>query len=166
MNSQLQDKSQKLRTLSVHGGTKQTSLRLDSITWTAIDYLASRDGIRWQDWATRVIDANYETNNMAGELRQAVIQQLMGINGENSGEVLLPEYHAILGTSYKQLDDAGVDEALKRAVILHRNDSFVTFTIIAGFLSNEEGMPFLCIRNNLRGARHLLTTGSEHGRGI
>ena len=162
-NLQQRSNEQKLRALSVHGGTRQTSLRLDGVTWSAIDYLAAREGIRWQDWASRVIDTNFETNNMAAELRQAAIQQLLDTIGQGSNEVLLPEYHAILGNAYSRVDDATLAKVLDAAFILHRDNSFVSFSVIVGFLGDAERKPFLCVQNHLQGAPHLLATIEGRG---
>lgn len=146
---------QKLRSLSVGGGTRQTSLRLDTVTWAAIDHLAAREGLRWQEWANRVIDANRGTSNMAGELRKAVIEQLLANADQGSAQIQLPEPHTMLGTSYSKLNDADLADKLADAFILHRDDSFESFSVIVGFLNDEARQPFLCVQNRLRGAQHM-----------
>ncbi|SBT03888.1 conserved hypothetical protein [Candidatus Accumulibacter aalborgensis] len=156
----------RLRALSLSGGTRQTSLRLDGITWSAIDLLAARQGIRWQDWATRIIDANSQTGNMAGELRQAVIEELLDATiGHESSVVTLPEHHAILGASYHRVHDQVLDTALIGASVLHRDDSFVSFSVIVGGLDGDAPKPFLCIQNRLQGEPHLLAVVENFGGG-
>jgi predicted DNA-binding ribbon-helix-helix protein len=155
---QKRTQNQKLRALSFPGGSKQTSLRLDNITWSAIEFLAARHGIRWQDWACRVLSECPDTPNMASELRQAAFQQLLATVGQGSDMVPLQAYHELLGKSYRRLDDKALSAALKQALVVHRDDSFVSFSVIVGFLADEDRQPFLCVQNRLQGSLHMLAT--------
>jgi predicted DNA-binding ribbon-helix-helix protein len=150
---------QKLRALARHDGT-QTSLRLDNTTWTAIDLLARERGIRWQEWATEALEAAPDTINMAGELRQASMTQLLDRLGA-SPEVTISGTHQVLGRRYERLGDQGLADTLKDASIVHQDGAFGAFRLTVGHLDDGRQTAFICIESRLSGDQHLLITPSR-----
>jgi len=150
----------KIRLLPRTNG-KTTSIRLDFFTWDAIEHLASKYGQTWQQWANTVLDANPETNNMAGELRRAVIHQLMH-DTAGAGTVDLPFTHQIAGNSYQRMTDAETERLMKEAHIIHEDRRFTIFSVVIGFHGPSQA-PFVCIKNQLLGGLNLLLSGERHG---
>lgn len=143
----------KIRLLSRTDG-RSTSIRLDIYTWDAIEHLASKYGQTWQQWANIVLDAKPETNNMAGELRRAVIHQLM-YDTAGAGGVTLPSSHQIVGHGYQRMTDAETERFLKEAHVLHEDRRFTIFSVIIGHHGPSQ-TPFVCIKNQLLGGLNLL----------
>lgn len=141
---------------------KTTSIRLDIFTWDAIEHLASKHGQTWQQWSNTVLDANPETNNMAGELRRAVIHQLM-YDTAGAGTVDLPSFHQIVGKSYNRMTDAETERFLKEAHVLHEDRRFTIFSVVIGYHGPSQ-TPFVCIKNQLLGGLNLLLedASNEH----
>lgn len=44
-------------------GIGRTSFRLEDTTWTALDMLAAKRGIRWQNWASEVLATQPDAPN-------------------------------------------------------------------------------------------------------
>lgn len=133
---------------------KVTSLRLDVFTWQAIEQLAAQRGQRWQDWAAEVLDANPETNNMAGSLRQAAIAQLMS-GATGAGAITLSSEHQIAGRVYRRVTDKELKSFLKESQVIHEDRKFTIFSVLIGFHGPKQ-TPFVCIRSQLLGGLHLL----------
>lgn len=141
---------------------RPTSIRLDIFTWDAIEHLASKYGQTWQQWANTVLDAKPETNNMAGELRRAVIHQLM-YDHAGAGTVELETNHHITGKRYRRLTNAEAESYLKQSHIIHEDARFSVFSLVIGFHGPTQ-TPFVCIRSRLLGGLDLLLESGSDGR--
>lgn len=140
---------------------RTTSIRLDIFTWDAIEHLASKYDQTWQQWANTVLNAKPETNNMAGELRRAVIHQLMH-DTAGAGTVGLPSSHQIAGKSYKRMTDAETARFLKEAHVIHEDQRFTIFSVVIGYHGPAQ-TPFICVKNQLLGGLNLLLQGGKEG---
>lgn len=141
-------------------GFGRTSFRLEEKTWAALDMMAAKRGIRWQDWAAEVIAAQPDAPNKTALLRAALADELMTeqfISMGESGAVATNVPHEIIGNGYWRLNDDELAEELEGATITTRDNSFVAFTLITGYRSKSfGGQPFVIIQNELRGGLHAL----------
>ncbi|WP_459176851.1 ribbon-helix-helix domain-containing protein [Ewingella americana] len=141
-------------------GVGRTSFRLDETMWTALDMLAAKRGIRWNDWASNVLACQPEAPNKTALLRAALADEMMTEQvlalGE-AGPVATNTNHEVIGNGYWRLDDLELQAELKGANIVIRDSSFVAFTLLTGYRNKESGSaPFVIIHNNLRDQLHLM----------
>lgn len=141
-------------------GKGRSSFRFETTTWDAIDRMAAKRGIRWQDWARDVLAAQPAAPNKAALLRAALADELMTEQfmalGE-AGPVETNVNHPIIGNGYWRLNDERLQIELEGATITTRDNSFVAFTLITGYRSKQSGgEPFVIIQNALRDGLHLM----------
>ena len=147
--------SKQTRGITLNDG-KKTSLHLEAEAWAAVDYIADREGRKWQRWACEVLDAGKDVSNYSSAIRAAVMVNFLNrqraIDNEASTQVL-DEHHEIIGTEYYRLDDEALKSELDAARITHRDSAFAGFEIIAGYrgIPGDPEAPFLCVRSTLRG---------------
>lgn len=141
-------------------GIGRTSFRLEVTTWTALDMLAAKRGIRWQDWAREVLATQPDAPNKTALLRAALADELMTeqvIALGEAGAVATNVPHEITGNGYWRLNDEQLEQELAGATITTRDNSFVAFTLITGYRSKEYGgEAFVIVQNALRDGLHLM----------
>lgn len=141
-------------------GFGRTSFRLEETTWAALDMMAAKRGIRWQDWAAEVIATQPEAPNKTALLRAALADELMTeqfIAMGEAGAVATNVSHEIMGNGYWRLNDEQLETELEGATITTRDNSFVAFTLITGYRSKAYGgEAFVIVQNALRDGLHLM----------
>jgi predicted DNA-binding ribbon-helix-helix protein len=147
----------------VLSGTGRTSLRLEDTTWSAIDAIAYRDGVRWQQWAAELIARSPGHLSKISVLRAAVAEELLAeqfaamAEESASGMAELSEPHEITGTGYYRIDDNQLATELADATTITRDDSFGSFVLHIGRRSTSYGgEPFVIVENMLKGQLHLM----------
>jgi predicted DNA-binding ribbon-helix-helix protein len=156
----MMDKTFKVRTAEL-SGTGRSSLRLEESTWAAIDSIALRAGVRWQDWAREIIRKKPHFNK-TGVIRAAVAEELMADQFVAMAQLgfiadSISEPHAVLGAGYYRLDDAQLKVELEGADVTTQDDSFGAFVLYAGTRAPAlGGEPFVVIQNQLKGFLHLM----------
>jgi len=152
-------KTFKTRTADLTGAGRAT-FRFEDTTWTALDMLAAKRGIRWQDWAREVLATQPDAPNKAALLRAALADELMTeqvIALGEAGAVATNTPHEITGNDYWRLNDEQLEQELAGATITTRDNSFVAFTLITGYRSKEYGgEAFVIVQNALRDGLHLM----------
>ncbi|WP_438279554.1 hypothetical protein [Pseudomonas alabamensis] len=152
----------KVRTTELTG-TGRTSLRFEDTTWAAIDALAVKRGIRWQDWARDVIAQKPGAPNKSAAIRAALADELLTeqfaalTEGGSVGIAELGETHEVAGSGYYRLNDEQLASELEDASITTRDNSFGSFVLHIGRRSDSfGGEPFIAIENMLKGHLHLM----------
>lgn len=152
-------KTFKTRTADLTGAGRAT-FRFEDTTWAALDMLAAKRGIRWQDWAREVLATQPDAPNKAALLRAALAEDLMNeqvITLGESGAVATNVPHEITGNGYWRLNDDELQSELEGATITTRDSSFAAFTLLTGYRAESYGgEPFVIIQNELRGQLHLM----------
>jgi len=152
-------KTFKTRTADLTGAGRAT-FRFEDTTWAALDMLAAKRGIRWQDWAREVLATQPDAPNKAALLRAALAEDLMNeqvITLGESGAVATNVPHEITGNGYWRLNDDELQSELEGATITTRDSSFAAFTLLTGYRAESYGgQPFVIIQNELRGQLHLM----------
>ena len=141
-------------------GIGRTSFRLEDTTWTALDMLAAKRGIRWQDWASEVLATQPDAPNRTALIRAALADELMAeriVHLTEAGSVEADTHHEIIGNGYWRINDEQLQSELDGATIVTRDNSFAAFTLLTGYRDKSYGgSPFVIIQNELRGQLHLL----------
>lgn len=141
-------------------GVGRTSFRLEDTSWTALDMLAAKRGIRWQDWASEVLATQPDAPNKTALLRAALADELMTeqvIALGEAGAVATNIPHEITGNGYWRLNDEQLEQELTDATITTRDNSFVAFTLITGYRAKAlGGNAFVIVQNALRDGLHLM----------
>ena len=141
-------------------GNGRSSFRFETTTWDAIDRMAAKRGIRWQDWARDVLAAQPEAPNKAALLRVALADELMAeqlIVLGDAGPVETNINHEIIGNGYWRLNDEELESELDGAVSTIRDNSVTAFTFITGYRRKDlGGAPFVIMQNALRDGLHLM----------
>lgn len=141
-------------------GVGRTSFRLEDTSWTMIDMLAARRGIRWQDWAGEVLATQPEAPNKTALLRAALADELMAEQFfalGDPGAVEANFNHEIIGNGYWRINEEQLKTELDGATIVTRDSSFAAFTLLTGYRAKSCGsQPFVIIQNELRGQLHLM----------
>lgn len=141
-------------------GIGRTSFRLEDTTWTALDMLAAKRGIRWQNWASEVLATQPDAPNRTALIRAALADELMTEQIHTiaeSGSVEADSHHEIIGNGYWRLNDEQLQSELDGATIITRDSSFAAFTLLTGYKDKSYGgSPFVIIQNELRGQLHLM----------
>lgn len=152
----------KVRTAELTG-TGRTSLRFEETTWAAIDAIAVKKGIRWQDWAREVIASKPGAPNKSAVIRAALADDLLTeqfaalAEESGAGVAALSEPHDIAGTGYYRIDDEQLASELGDASTITRDASFGSFVLHIGRRSTYfGGEPFVIIENLLKGQLHLM----------
>jgi len=152
-------KTFKTRTADLTGAGRAT-FRFEDTTWTALDMLAAKRGIRWQDWAREVLETQPDAPNKAALLRAALADELMTeqvIALGEAGAVATNVSHEIMGNGYWRLNDVELAGELEGATITTRDNSFVAFTLITGYRNKASGgEAFVIVQNALRDGLHLM----------
>jgi len=152
----------KVRTAELTG-TGRTSLRFEETTWAAIDAVAIKKGIRWQDWARKAIASKPGAPNKSAVIRAALADELLTeqfaalAEESGSGVAAISEPHAIAGTGYYRIDDEQLASELGSASTITRDAGFASFVLHIGRRSaSYGGEPFVIIENLLKGQLHLM----------
>ncbi|HHH2127374.1 TPA: hypothetical protein ACPZUW_000228 [Yersinia enterocolitica] len=152
-------KTFKTRTADLTGAGRAT-FRFEDTAWMAMDMLAAKRGVRWQDWAREVLATQPDAPNKAALLRAALADELMTdqvIALSEAGAVATNVSHAIVGNGYWRLNDEELQSELEDATITTRDSSFSAFTLLTGYTGKSSGgSPFVIIQNELRGQLHLM----------
>jgi len=141
-------------------GNGRSSFRFETTTWDAIDRMAAKRGIRWQQWARDVLATQPDAPNKAALLRAALADELMTeqlMVAGDAGPVETNVTHEIIGNGYWRLNDEQLKNELESAVITIRDNTFTVFSLITGYRSKElGGEPFVIMQNALRDGLHLM----------
>ncbi|MEJ1644202.1 hypothetical protein SMA60_28700, partial [Escherichia coli] len=81
---------------------------LEDTTWTALDMLAAKRGIRWQDWASEVLATQPDAPNRTALIRAALADELMAeriVHLTEAGSVEADTHHEIIGNGYWRIND-------------------------------------------------------------
>jgi hypothetical protein len=139
------------RTLPLGMG-KKTTLKFDQATWRAIDLVASRDGLRWTEWARRQMAANASAENMHAAVRAAAVDALLAQNiiAERADQLTgaTPPLLASAGT----LDDDQLAQELSNACVDAGPFDLGGFAVRVG--SDGDGRACIWIENMLKGCPH------------
>jgi len=133
-------------------GSKRTGLKLDGATWQAVDWLAAKRGVTWQDWCKSVVGATPAGDNITATVRAAAMNELLEATiFEGRGEWLETiNFHPFMRNS-AMLNDAQLEDILAGATVQGR-ENFGGFTVIFGH--DEGGQDCVWVRNGLRDGLH------------
>lgn len=150
---------QRSRTIELVPGAKRTSLKFDISTWAAIDLIAERNGIKWQEWARRVVAAHPDTYNKAGVIRSAVADELLaGIAAVAPANRDTPQIAHPMLSGFSVVGEAEFLPELRAARIVYSCD-FGGFVFHAGNRAADYGgEPAIFIENKMRGELSVLLT--------
>jgi predicted DNA-binding ribbon-helix-helix protein len=144
------------RTLTVTTG-KRASIKLDSPTWRAVEFLAGERGLTWQQWCAQVLVNVDGAENMTASVREAAMAGLLTAtiypNFEDRAEQLaLQDANALMRNS-GTMDDKLLNAILKRAKVQGGSD-FGGFEVLFGF--DEHGQDCVWIKNKIVGGLHFV----------
>ena len=130
------------------GQKRRLPLRLDAATWQAVEILASRSGITWQDWCARVLQsAGNDSTNMTAVVRSAAMDGLLGesIVAERAEQFTGPQAVAM---QMAGICNNSVFAEDIRAGAVQSSSEFGGFTLRSG--TDENGRVCFWIENGLK----------------
>jgi hypothetical protein len=154
---------QRIRSRSVEltPGRGRTTLKFDASTWAAIDLVAERKRIDWQDWARQAVAADPGANNKSRTIRAALTDELLGEIAEEPAEHPAPEILHPMLAGYHVVGEPEFFPELTAARIVYAVD-LGGFVLHAGFRSHDFGdQPALFIENKIRGGLSVVLTEPE-----
>ena len=142
---------QKMRSLDTGAGNR-TGIRLDAVTWEAVDWIAEQQGRKWSEWARELLQKHPDAINVTALLRNAVTETLLVQTlSQERGPDLSAMHASALMRDSAALSDAQLDNILKGATVQGESD-FGGFTVMFGH--DEHGQDCVWIRNGLRDRQH------------
>jgi predicted DNA-binding ribbon-helix-helix protein len=67
----------KMRAADLDGNGCRQGVRLEDVTWNAVDYLCAKRKIKWHEWIKEQLAKYPDSNNMTAVLRYEVIRQTL-----------------------------------------------------------------------------------------
>lgn len=143
------------RTLDLRDG-KRTTLRFDVATWRAIETLADGDGIRWTEWARRLIAANPGAENMHAVIRSAAVEGLLAESILSQRAEQLSAVGTVLLEGCAILDDGQLAQEMEQGSVEGAPVDMIGFQLLAGV--DRHNQPTIWVRNGLRDGLHVAIT--------
>jgi predicted DNA-binding ribbon-helix-helix protein len=140
-----------MRTLDLDG--TKTSIRLDEATWTAVDLVSERRGMKWAQWAREVLLADPDTDNKTGAVRAAAMQAVMEEVFRQERADQLGEFTTVGFRLAGQCDDEQFAQSMAEAHIEGEAD-YIGFKVRSGI--DEHGCVAFWIENGLRDGAHVV----------
>lgn len=69
----------KMRAVDLEGNGRRQGIRLEDVTWNAVDYLCAKRKIKWSQWVKEQLAKYPDSNNMTAVLRYEVIRQTLAL---------------------------------------------------------------------------------------
>ncbi len=141
----------KMRTFELGGVRK--GLRLDSATWTALDWMAKQQGVKWAELVRSKLAGIPDPDNMTATIREAVMDELLTrtiFHDERAEGLAAMEQHSLLKDS-GMLNDEQLEDILSKATVQGESD-FGGFAIAFG--QDEYGQECVWVINGLRDGLH------------
>lgn len=67
----------KMRAADFEGNGRRQGIRLEDVTWNAVDYLCAKRKIKWPQWVKEQLAKYPDSKNMTGVLRYEAIRQIL-----------------------------------------------------------------------------------------
>lgn len=143
---QIMEQQQRMMRLS---DGKRMPVRMEVSSWNAVDWLADRDFIQWDDWCRRAIEAR-GGGNATASIRAAIIEGLLWENvaqerAEACGVPVATGF-SLAGVCWDRND---FDYAVSQAISLEGRQDLGVVEVISGI--DEFGRVCFYIRNKMEG---------------
>lgn len=69
----------KMRAVDLEGNGRRQGIRLEDVTWNAVDYLCAKRKIKWTQWVKEQLEKYPDSKNMTAVLRYEVIRQTLAL---------------------------------------------------------------------------------------
>lgn len=144
----------KTRTLELDG--RRASVRLDPMTWQAIDLIAEEKGVKWAEWALDLIANNPDADNRHAVIRAAVMRELMEhhLFSERADEQYNPASGMLASQFVGTLDDDQLRDEQTAGTVNNGCIDLIGFSVQAG--ADMHGRACIWITNGLRDQRHFV----------
>lgn len=127
----------------------RTSIKLEPSTWRLIEALASKQGIKWQEWIRRAVAARPNTVNRTSVIREAVTDACLSIQAQAEYQYVEPDQQHPLANGFHCVDEAAFSETIKEpGVEITYSADCKGFILHLGY---RDGVPAIFIENEMRG---------------